>query len=321
MELGAFNQLQYLDFSSNHIVRLKENSFEGLSSLRLLNLGKNNITSWAGISPNTLLDATPSLTELSLRENHFTSFSSNDESLLLISNSLHYLDLSNCKISKVQGQHVLRGLTALEHLDLSGNPIRSISNIISPSLTAIELNSCQLTNLQPTIFQNLPSLTHINLSRNHRISLQTKQLEYVQSESLKRIDLSYCNMDSIELEGFPNLLTAVLKGNMIRSLSKESFINTKLLENLDLSLNAITSISPATFKKLLHLKNLNLSFNMIPKIDQNTFKDNEVLTRLDLSRNYIGKFNRIVAVSLTNLNMSWCEINKIDPDALTGGYF
>lgn len=317
-QLASFEFLQYLDISENKISRLKPNSLQGLGALRMLNLSKNNISSWTSINPRTLLLPAVSLTELSLAENPITSFSTNDENLLLVSNSLRMLDLSNCKITKVNGQQVLQGMKELKQLILHGNQLRSVSDLISDSLTTLDLSNNRLTNLLPNVLTNLPALTYIDLSRNHRISLQTKQGEYVQSESLKRIDLSFCNMDNIELEGFPALITAILKGNMIRQLTRESFINTQMIEHLDLSANSVNSVDVNTFKKLKHLKTLNLSFNMIPKLERDTLKENELLVKLDLSRNFINRFNRITAPSLTHLNLTWCQIMTIDADALTG---
>lgn len=317
-ELETFEFLQYLDISENKISRLKPTSLKGLVALRFLNLSKNNISSWLAINPRQLFEPAVSLTELSLAENPLTSFSTNDDSLLIVSNSLRLLDLSHCKITKVTGQQVLQGMKDLKHLNLAGNHIRSVSELISDTLTTLDLSYNRLTNLLPDMLSKLPALTHVDLSRNHRISLETKQGEYVQSTSLKRIDLSYCLMDNIELEGFPALTTAVLKGNMIRELTKETFINTKMIENLDLSQNSVNSVDTSTFKKLKHLKNLNLSFNMIPKIERETFKENELLTKLDLSRNTINRLNRINAPSLTHLNLTWCQIMSIDPDAISG---
>lgn len=304
--------------SENQISRLKGNALNGLVSLNLLNLSKNNISSWSAINPRTLLEPTVLLTELSLAENPLTSFSTNDESLLIVSDSLQFLDLSFCKITKITGQQVLQGMKSLQHLNLAHNQIRSVADLISDTLITINLSHNRLTSLLPNMLQSLTALTFIDLSRNHRISLLNKQGEYVQSETLKKIDLSYCNMDEIELEGFQGLKNAVLRGNMIRSLTKDSFVNTKMLESLDLSQNAINSVEFGAFKKLKHLKNLNLAFNMIPKLERDTFKDNELLTRLDLSRNTISRFNRIAAPNLTHLNMTWCQIMTIDPDALHG---
>lgn len=310
-QLESLEFLQYLDISENKISRLKANSLRGLVGLRLLNLSKNNISSWSAINPRTLLEPAVSLTELSLAENPLTSFTTNDDNLLLISNSLRLLDLNHCKITKVTGQQVLQGMKDLKHLNLAGNQIRSVSDLISDSLMTLDLGHNRLTNLQQNMLLNLPGLTRIDLSKNHRISLLNKQGEYVQSLSLKRIDLSYCNMDNIELEGFPALMTAILRGNMIRELNKDSFINTKMIEHLDLSQNSIISVDTSTFKRLKHLKTLNLSFNMIPKIERETFKENELLTKLDLGRNTISRFNRITAPNLTHLNMTWCQISIV----------
>lgn len=281
-------------------------------------MSKNNISSWSAINPGMIFEPAVSLTELSLAENPLTSFSTNDDNLLIVSSSLRLLDLNHCKITKVTGQQVLQGMKDLKYLNLAGNQIRSVSDLISDSLMTLDLSHNRLTNLQPQMLANLPALTFIDLSMNHRISLQNKQGEYVESTTLKRIDLSHCNMDNIELEGFPALMTAILKGNMIRQLTRESFVNTKMLERLDLSENSVNSIDVNAFKKLKHLKNLDLSINMVPRIERDTFKDNELLTKLDLSRNAISRFNRITAPSLTHLNMSFCQIMSIDPDAISG---
>jgi insulin-like growth factor-binding protein complex acid labile subunit len=192
-----------------------------------------------------------------------------------------------------------------------------MSDIASTSLLTLDLSNCLLSSLQSTLLEHLPAISSLYLSKNHRISLFNRN-EYVQSESLKKIDLSYCNMDNIELDGFPNLMTAVLRGNMIRQLDKDSFFRNKLLENLDMSSNAISTINPHSFRELKFLKHLDMSFNMISRIERDTFKTNEVLTSINLSRNYIGRLNKIVGASVAVLNMSWCEILTIDSDALSG---
>jgi hypothetical protein len=105
---------------------------------------------------------------------------------------------------------------------------------------------------------------------------------------------------------------------MIRALERDDFANNLLLENLDISFNAIRTIHSNTFRELKQLKNLNLLYNAIGRIERDTFRENKLLEHVDLSRNHIGRFNRIVADSLLRLNMSWCEILVVDPDALSG---
>ncbi|XP_035917019.1 uncharacterized protein LOC118514329 [Anopheles stephensi] len=316
-ELGQFPRLHYLDLSANAIARLPEDALAGMSALSILILSENNISNWADIHPNRLLLPAGNLKELRLAKNHFTSFSSNDDNLVLTSLSLRYLDLSECKISKISGNEVIQGLRSLEHLKLSGNPIISVSDMQSANLKRLELNSCKLAALQPTIFTGLTALKEVNLARNHRLSLVLPHQDTpVQSATLRKINLSHCNMDTLDLHGFPNLMTAIVRGNMVRQLDRDSFSGTALLEHLDLSFNSISSIHPEAFRALKHLKTLDLSFNMISRIDGKLFKTNDLLTHINLSRNYISRFSRISADSLVYLNMSWCEILTIDWDAL-----
>uniref|UniRef100_A0A182RDJ6 LRRCT domain-containing protein n=1 Tax=Anopheles funestus TaxID=62324 RepID=A0A182RDJ6_ANOFN len=315
-ELGQFPRLHYLDLSANAITRLEEDALTGMSSLSILILSENNISNWADIHPNRLLLPAGNLKELRLAKNHFTSFSSNDDNLVLTSLSLRYLDLSECKISKISGNEVIQGLRSLEHLKLSGNPIVSVSDMQSSSLKRLELNSCKLSALQSTIFTGLTTLKEVNLARNHRLSLiQPHSDTPVQSGTLRKINLSHCNMDRLDLHGFPNLMTAIVRGNMVRQLDRDSFSDTGLLEHLDLSFNSISNIHPEAFRALKHLKTLDLSFNTISRIDGKLFKTNDLLTHINLSRNYISRFSRISADSLVYLNVSWCEILTIDWDA------
>uniref|UniRef100_A0A182QTC0 LRRCT domain-containing protein n=1 Tax=Anopheles farauti TaxID=69004 RepID=A0A182QTC0_9DIPT len=316
-ELAQFPRLHYLDLSANAISQLPEDALTGMSSLSILILSENNISNWADIHPNRVLLPAGNLKELRLARNHFTSFSSNDDGLVLASLSLRYLDLSECRISKISGNEVIQGLRSLEHLKLSGNPIATVSDMQSTTLKRLEMNSCKLSALQPTIFAGLPALKEVHLARNHRLSLVLPNEDTpVQSVSLRKINLSHCNMDSLDLNGFPNLVTAIVRGNMVRQLDRDSFAGTALLEHLDLSSNSIYTIHPEAFRALKHLKTLDLSFNMLSRIDGKLFKTNDLLTHINLSRNYIARFSRISADSLVYLNMSWCEILTIEWDAL-----
>ncbi|ETN64561.1 leucine-rich transmembrane protein [Anopheles darlingi] len=316
-ELAQFPLLHYLDMSANNISQLPEDALAGMNSLSILILSNNYISNWADIHPNQLLLHATNLRELRLTRNQFTSFSSNDGSLVLASTSLRYLDLSSCRITKVSGAEVIGGLTNLEQLKLSDNPIVSISSMVSRSLKKLELNNCKLAALQSTVFTGLDALKEVNLAHNYRLSLGSlEEQSNVRSGSLRKINLSHCNMNSLDLQGFPQLLTAVVSANMIQQLGRDSFTGTPLLEHLDLSFNSIHNIHKEAFLPLHHLKTLDLSFNMISRIDGKLFKSNDLLTDVNLSRNFIGRLSRISAESLAYLNVSWCEIMTIDPDAL-----
>lgn len=313
-DLAKFTVLESLDFSNNEISVIADTAILP-PSLRHLYLANNNITNWMDINPSTILLSATNLHTLSLAGNPLRSFTSNDERLLLISASLKLLDLSDCAISKISGRLTISGLLSLEHLLLSGNPLRTLPQLKADKMLSLDLSACKLTYLHHDVFEAMPILTYINLSKNPRLSLQRNKSEFVQSASLRRIDLTQCNMDAVELKGFPNLTTAVLKGNLIGQLTWDTFEDNDLLENIDLSFNAINQISSGTFRRMAHLKNLDFSFNMIRRIEPDTFRENDHLTSINLSRNYIERLRRIAAPSLTYLNVSWCEIMNIDLDA------
>lgn len=325
----TFNALQrfpqYLDeFDSLEILDLSHNQIEFLSSdvvlpksLITLTLSYNNISNWLSITSNLVLEAAPNLETLNLAGNPIGAFNGgSDEKTRLISNSLKTLDLSNCQINRIIGSRMFSGLVSLEHLNLKSNPLHTLPDLYAGKLLSLDLSACTLTTLRRTFFSQMPSLTSVNFSENHRLSLIHRNGEFVESVSLREIDLSKCNMDAVELDGFPNITTVNLNGNLITVLHDETFQNNILIENLDLSSNAISQISSMAFQPLRRLRNIDLSLNMIRHIDRDTFNFNQQLMSINLSRNYIDRFWHFVSASLAYLNMSRCEITKIDGDAL-----
>lgn len=316
-ELNQLKSLEKLILNNNAISEIPGNALEGFDSLQTLQLKKNNITSWESIHPNLLLKYAPNIKDLYLNDNYFTFVSDIDESLILVSPTLQKLYLSKCKISRLIGTNFLSRLPQLSVLVLENNPIQQLPEIISSSLTTLDLSNTKLGQLLPRVFENLPEITAIDLSRNYRISLVTKS-GAVTSSTMQEINLSYCNMNEVELNGFEELISVHLKHNMIRQLDKESFaVNSKLV-NIDLSYNAISVVASDTFKHLKNLKYIDLSYNMISRVERDTFKANEILSTINLSRNYISRFNKFFVKSLSSLNMSGCEIMNIDPDAFRG---
>lgn len=67
----------------------------------------------------------------------------------------------------------------------------TVPDIKSDSLLSLDLSNTKLTTLQNSVFAYLPSLSYVNLSKNHRLALVGKT-DQVESESVKRLDLSYC---------------------------------------------------------------------------------------------------------------------------------
>lgn len=294
---------------SRNIIDLTSFPIVPLNELQLLDLSFNKINS-LNLLPNLLVNYR-ALQSLNLAKNLFTSLPD-----FLRNPSLKSLNLSYCQISKIRGDELLQGFPRLEILSLQGNPLRSVSELASISLTNLDLSNCKLTHLKANLLENLPNLIQLNLARNSRLSLTRKSGEIVHSDSVRILDLSYCNMESIEISGFPNLTGINLKGNLIKHVMLLDFSNNAALENIDLSSNAIAFIAPDAFNGVIMLKNLDISFNTIRFLENHTFAQNTKLTSINLSRNFLADLSRLSSNSITHLNVSWCEVLTLHDDAL-----
>ncbi|XP_063698909.1 platelet glycoprotein V [Culicoides brevitarsis] len=311
LALRRLEGLDYLDISYNYIHHLPKDALNGLNSLKVLDLSFNNITNWADINPNFVLLPAVELHKLSLAGNQLSSMTSFDENLLLISKSLAFLDLSKNQISKITGDYIFGGLKRLEKVSFRGNPVVMMTDLVSDSLEEVDLSNCKLENLAPTTFVKLGKLKTLNLSHNSRLTLNE-----VSSMSVNKLDVSFCNMDKIILEGFPNLTSAFLGYNMLNYLSRDLFMYNPRLEVVDFTANSISHVNVDVFKQVPNLRELDLSYNSISNIDRDLFKANPQLLSLNLAQNFFQKFIRIGSKSLFKLNVSGCEITHLERDTI-----
>lgn len=312
-EYADMDSLLYLDLSDNFIASLDERALLGYTSLRTLLLANNSITSWASLNPNEAFKHARSLTRLSLRGNRLNSFgNAGNLGEQLSSQSLSELDLSASHITVVGGDLLINHLPSLERLSLANNQLVQLSTLPSHSLRELDLSNCSLVDLHPDFFDALLSLESLNLSRNSGLQFGERVTE------LRILDVSYCNLEGIDLSGLPALTSVRLRGNLLRRVDATTFANNTLLETLDLSENVLSVIGNEAFNSLKRLKHLNLAYNDIAYLDRNLIRGNDVLMELDLSRNILQKFTKVVSNSVRLINMSWCEINSIDSTALSG---
>lgn len=303
-----FQQLTLLNLSRNYIT-LENVPDLNLLELQQLDLSANNISSSSSLEQ--FLNSLLTLVNLNLSGNPLEIITSH-----LKAPNLKTLNLNYCRVAQINAPNILIGLPLLETLSLRHNPLHSVIGLASQTLTTLDLSHGSLEHLKANILQNLPNLVQLKLAHNPRLSLSRRSGETVISDSLEMLDLSYCNMDTVDISGFPNLNAINLRGNRIKSLHHTDFEQNVALENIDLSLNAIAYIAPNAFHQVAMLKNADLSFNMIRNIARRTFVNNNQLTSINLSRNFLSNFSRLSSSSLTHLNLSWCELLAIDEDAL-----
>lgn len=317
-QYADIDSLIYLDLSNNHIATVGARSLIGFGSLITLKLANNSIMSWEDLSPNEAFKYTPKLKRLNLQGNQLGNFGSGESFELLMSLSLTELDISSCGITKLGGDQLINQLPNLEQLSLGNNKLETLANLPSHSLRFLDLSNCSIQYLTVIFLDSVGSLEVLNLSRNTQLNLGDPITEGpIFATSLRKLDLSYCNLDSIELSGLPQLTEVRLRGNLLRELNSGTFGNNSLLEVLDLSENVLRLIGQDAFSNLKRLKELNLAFNEIARLDRNFIRNNDVLVELNLSRNVLRKLTKIVSNSVRTINMSWCEITSIESSALS----
>ncbi|XP_017008031.3 uncharacterized protein [Drosophila takahashii] len=316
-QYADIDSLIYMDLSNNHISAIESKTLIGFTSLRTLLLANNSIDSWEALTPNEAFKYAPSLKRLALDGNRLGSFGTGESFELLTSSSLTELELSSCEITTVGGDQLVNQLPSLERLNLANNKLAQIAALPSRTLRALDLSNCSITELSGFFLDALQNLEALNLSRNTQLQFDSLSEDPILTYVLRRLDLSYCNLDEIELSGLPQLTEIRLRGNLLRVVDANTFANNTMLEVLDLSQNVLRLIGQDAFANLKRLKVLNLAFNEIARLDRNFVRNNDVLVELNLSRNVLQKLTKIVSNSVRTINMSWCEITAIDSTALS----
>ncbi|KAG6447384.1 hypothetical protein O3G_MSEX004951 [Manduca sexta] len=315
--INRFYNLNALDIRGNRLTELPANALQNLTTLEVLNLSKNYFETWLNLNPNEVFEPATHLKTLDLSHNKFKTMGNLANQELLISSSLEILILDHCQIDSIHGRSPLSGLINIRILSLNHNPLQRIHSLISPTLNSLFVNNCELSNINRNELTYLPSLVYLQMSHNYRLELSSSTYN-LYSESLKFLDISYCNVLQPNLQGFPNLRKAVLNHNMVRFLGSNEFANNTKLEYLDLSYNNIGSLRSDTFRGLSKLKYLDLSWNEIAVMPEDSLLQMPSLTNLKLARNYLTRVGHLKSMSITVLDISSCEISAIGKDSLEG---
>jgi len=133
-------------------------------------------------------------------------------------------------------------MSSLKYLILKRNRIEHLEVDVFSGLVkvkAIHLEENKLKYLHPDTFMGLPSLQSLHLSQNSRLQMPSDR-HFINSHSLKRLDISGCNISSV---------------------SVVTFANVSALETLNLSYNNLTSLDVNILKALRNLSVLHLHGN------------------------------------------------------------
>ncbi len=240
-KLKLFNNYKQLDLSSQRLTTLEP--LEGLTQLTKLDLSYNQLTLQDEKSQN-ILKSMKNLIELNLAENNIANATSINSLSKL--KKLHLLGKNN-RINLVEIEDVISNL---DSLTISTESLKSIVNCDVNKITKLNLPSSDLTDIpdltkfinlnQISLYRNpkiqnyneilnLPNLKTLVLSQN---DLHGKSLDFSKLKNLTRVDLSYNNLWSEDLDILNGLKN---NKNLTIVLNDNSIIDTTELLNLDSS--------------------------------------------------------------------------------------
>lgn len=214
-------------------------------------------------------------------------------------------------------------LTALEELEISGNPWleRLFLGTFSKqgNLTKLALNFNRFKTVLPSMFDSLKELETLQMKGNIISNLPTFLFQNLQK--LRGLDLSQNVLEEMGRESFSGLAKLeVLKldYNLISSLTSDTFHNVSQLRELSLQGNKIADLPPDVFSVLTKLEVLNLRGNLLSNFSA------EILGISPWSLKELTlKGNRLVQLSshslyslsaLTHLSLSSNQLSQLPPD-------
>ncbi|XP_022722208.1 receptor-like protein 12 [Durio zibethinus] len=282
--LNNLTNLKNLDLSSNRIESFQPSKQGKEMQLRMTNLEVLDLSS--NLFKNdtfAFLSGLSSLKSLNMGDNQLQG-SIDIEGLNNLTN-LKNLDLSSNRIERFQpskqGKEMQLRMTNLEVLDLSSNLFKNdtfafLSGL--PSLKSLNMGDNQLQgSIDIEGLNNLTNLKNLDLRSNRIESFQPSkqgkeiQLRMINLEVLDLTNNLFKNGTFAFLSGLPSLKSLNMGDNQLQgSIDIEGLNNLTNLKNLDLSSNRIESFQPSKQGKEIQLRMINLE---VLDLTNNLFKN------------------------------------------------
>ena len=313
---------------------LKYSPCKGLQHLEVLELHQTGIHNLS----ITLFQGLPSIRTLDLSNNSLLK-SYRDEAFRTIGNTLIELIATDNRVHSLT-IGVFKGLSRVQRLILSRNKIGYIeegvfssseccANLVELSLegniltdledaTFVGLNGLQRLNLRgnplqrlsPRLFSSFAgSLTHLWMSHDDSATfggfdtlpddLFGKMSRLME---LSMVELKITNLTVDSFRGLTNLRKLSLRGNRLTVLPKGCFTTLPKLEELDLSANGMVCIPDYSDEHYPNLRSLDLSLNGLTHLTRRSFS-------MLASSAPTDKYPRLL------INISFNPIQRIEPDA------
>ncbi len=287
---GASN-LQELSILLLNLASLTNTTFRHLSGLPITSLKAQRILDKT--LPTGVFQYFPHLEQLDLMGSATIEIEADVFSPL---KTLTFLQLGNNKLVDMPLANKV-GLTTVETLYVSSNPLRSLSKNNCRGyfgLVTFDASNCAIVHITEKTFQDMQRLQTLHLDNN--------KIAYIHAEAFYGLqNLRILTMKSNRLQ-----LTEATAG-MLSGLSNLLFLNFR--ENPNTAMNA--TLVSKLLSNLTSLTRLDMSSTRLSELPVGTFDHMTQLTQLALSANSISYWNPRVFRNLTRLEMVSIRDNKI----------
>lgn len=170
-------------------------------------------------------------------------------------------------------------------------------------------NSGNLVTVNERNFKEIAEISH---ERIKSLSLCTNSPSFGRFTNLKRLNLNYFHMKTLNFNLLSNLnlVELNLSDNQIHHIEIGTFSDQINLKKLNLSFNCIHEIKPGMLSDLISLEELNLSHNKLLCINESLFNKLIQLKNLNLSYNLIFEIKNSNFNDLANLRELSLEDNN-----------
>ena len=346
-------EIQTVNISHNALSHLSSKVFEGLFSLKVLELSNNFLHSLTledmyvlhlNLSNNSLSEinvnlSAPSLRTLDVSYNMLTT----DYVDHLTFRTIEVLNLAHNNITSLSNKF-LSELSLLTELDVSGNNLSTLlANTFTNQrhLSTLNLSDCRLINVDIDAFNGLLVLNVLDLSRNeisnawrlfaptarlHKLHLASNRLASIPSDMnmphLELLDLCHNGITRIVPKAFigmPGLLVLLLCGNRIEYLQNKGFYSLPSLQLLNLEHNGIKQIEFLAFDGLPSVAVINLNHNAIYTITLSLVLPQMSLQEILLKHNSFKSIEKgLFPPSVKIIDLAENDIAWIEPGSFKG---
>ncbi|NXI24368.1 NEPN protein, partial [Sterrhoptilus dennistouni] len=320
--------LEELVLSCSGTESIENNTFKDLSTLKSLELCKNQLKQIPSFLPS-------GLEILKLADNSINTLHESDFAGLI---KLRVLDLRNNLIATLPPS-AFSSLHNLQTLILDGNNMESVSAPLRlPRLMYLSMDDNKLNSFPTNFFASFQSLHFLSLSGNFLIKvpldlpksllslkLEKNQLKIVRLRDVKHLEnlseflLSENQLTSIDgAQLLPNLTTLELSKNQLHTMPLRL---PGRLQKLDCSNNLIQRVTAQDFQGLQDLKHLFLDNNAVSTFEAGALQQCTQLSNLALEQNLLSSIplrqvNLRTANTLARLDLKGNDIEDVGEQEL-----